>query len=164
MTTLAREVGLVQNPAFGALLLWRFCIGYAAGATGRGPAVQALFVVLPVLLHEETARFAIGTRTASGLRAFREKFTAAKREDLLYAVHDRARTLRPLTATALQAAVHARLLVIDLSAEVLPVSQSMPQQKWSEEVRKLASAAEKLGKWMSKVSLFEAASILGVRF
>ena len=164
MTTLAREVGNVQNAALGALLLWRFSIGYANGATGRGPSVQALFLVLPILLHEETARFAIGTRRASGLRAFREKFTAARREDLVYAVQSRARALRPLTTSSLQTAVHARLLVLDPSAEILPVSQSMPQQKWSEEVRKLAAAAEKIGFWMSKMSLFEGAAILGVRF
>ncbi len=164
MTRLSLEVARIQNPAFGALLLWRFSIGYAAGAAGRGPAPQSLFLVLPILLHEETARFAIGTRTASGLRAFREKFTAARREDLLYAIHDRARELRPLTIAALQTAVHARLLVIDVSAEVLPVSQVMPRHKWAEEVRKLAAAAEKLGSWLAKVSLFETAAILGVRF
>jgi len=164
MTTLAREVTLVQNPAVGGVFLWRFCVGYAAGANGRGPTAHALFLVLPILLHEETAAFAIGTQTASGLRAFREKFTSMKREDLLFAINDRARALRTLTAASLRVAVHARLLVIDRSAEVLPVSQVMPQQKWSGDVRKLVRAAEKLGFWMSQLSLYETAATLAVRF
>lgn len=164
MKTLAREIANVQNPALGALLLWRFAIGYASGATGRGPAMPAVFLVLPVLFHEETARFVIGTRRASGLHAFREKFTTTRRDDLVYAVHDRARALRSLTMRSFRVAVHARLLVVDTSAEILPVSQAAPLQKWSDDVRKLTTAAEKLGFWMSKVSLFEAASILSVRF
>src|SRR5687768_8712319 len=108
MSSLAREVRNIQNPALGAGLLWRFACGYVRGHRTRDPApLPLLFLVLPILLHEQTASFVQGTKKASGLRMFASKFgTAANaKQDLLIAIHDRMLTLRRLSLESVQIAL-----------------------------------------------------------
>lgn len=54
MTVLNRETKLIQNPALGSVLLWRFTTGYAEGSEVNSPTpLPLLFLVLPIALHQE---------------------------------------------------------------------------------------------------------------
>jgi hypothetical protein len=167
MSVLGEEVWHVQNPALGALLLWRFVTGYSAARSDSAACPLPLtFLVLPVLLHEETARHVRTTRRDTGLRGFVAKFTAASNAeaDLLLGLHDRARTMRAQTLDALRTAVGARLLGTDLEeASVFALSTVAPR-RIAEEVRRMGRDAEKFGDWCAQLTLFEVSSALKVRF
>ena len=76
---LTKEVNAVQNPALGAVLLWRFACGYRSGNERSEPApLPLMFLVLPVLLDEGYSEMLAGTQGRSGLRAFVAKFSDAR--------------------------------------------------------------------------------------
>jgi len=80
MNLLGKETRNVQNPALGGFLIWRFVVGYVAGNEGlRSVPLPLVFVVLPVLFHKETAKFAASTNKSSGLRKFAHKFGESKK-------------------------------------------------------------------------------------
>ncbi|MEO7680259.1 MAG: three component ABC system middle component, partial [Sphingomonas sp.] len=47
------EVDIVQNPAFGAFLMWHFALGYQEDGADAVSFALA-FLVLPILLHRQT--------------------------------------------------------------------------------------------------------------
>lgn len=166
MNALANEVRMVQNPALGAILLWRFVSGYWEGHVHHAPApLPLVFFVLPIVLHEETAAFVKSTQKDSGIRAFAAKFGEAKtsKQDMLLAIHERSKAFRELTLESLQLALSTRLLDLDLTGEVLPLTRVKPRVGIPQTVGPLLSASEKLGHWFSKVTLHEVATTLKVR-
>jgi hypothetical protein len=166
-TVLAREVRAIQNPALGAVLLWRFALGYASTrANPESTPMPVLFLALPILLHAETLNVLAHTQAASGLRGFAAKFSDSKisESDVLLSLERRARSLRPLSLASLQVATTARLLFVDPArAEVVALSGTPPASAPAG-VRPLLKGAEKLGKWCGEVTLFELASVLRVGF
>ena len=89
MSTLTRETHLIQNPALGAVLIWRFTCGYVAKhATSDHPPLQLAFIVLPLLLHKDTFALLKSTQRTTGLHGFTDKFTqtAIGMSDILLAV------------------------------------------------------------------------------
>ncbi|TKB82884.1 MAG: hypothetical protein E8D44_10315 [Nitrospira sp.] len=166
MNVLADEVRLVQNPALGAVLLWRFVSGYWEGHQQRSSTPLPLcFLVLPIVLHEQTAVFVKSTHKTSGLRAFATKFGESKisKQDLLLAIHERAKAFRELTLESLQLALSAKLVHLDLNGEIFPLSRTRPQVGVPDTVKPLLKESEKLGYWFSQLTLHEIASILKVR-
>lgn len=166
MSTLSSEVRNVQNPALGAVLLWRFACGYWDGHPSHAPAsLLASFFVLPIVLHEQTAAFVKGTQKSSGLRAFAAKFGEAKtsKQDLLLSIHERVKTYRKLTLESLQLALSTRLISLSLNGELIPLSRTQPQAGVPEQVLPLLRESEKLGFWFSQVTLHELAITLKLR-
>jgi len=75
MTTLAKEVVNVQNPALGAVLIWRFTCGYVAGQRNKRKSVTPHRICRSAnSASQGTMDFVHSTRLASGLRAFAAKF------------------------------------------------------------------------------------------
>ena len=99
MSILAEEAHNVQNPALGALLLWRFAVGYSASGTHSAVPMPLMFLVLPVLFHEETSDMLTSTLVKSGLRMFVSKFeeSSVSKNDLILALHDRAAEMKGLS-------------------------------------------------------------------
>ena len=159
MAVLDREARAVQNPAFGALLLWRCCSGYhTAHKTASSMPLPLLFLVLPIVLHEETAGMLIATQQRSGLRKFVEKFhiAANSKTDLVLAISPRAQTLGLLTVSSLRIAIASNLLAIDIpAAGVFPLSKTQPALGIPASIRPLLAGAEKLGSWFAQLSLYE---------
>ncbi len=150
MAILNREVRAVQNPALGAMMLWRSCSGYHRESQTAAPIpLPLLFLVLPICLHRETAELLSSTQRQSGLRKFVEKFhvSANGKTDLVLAIAGRARTMRPVTLQA-----------------VFPLSTVPPQFGIAHSVRPLLSSAEKLGAWFARLSLYEIQLLLQVKF
>lgn len=165
MSLLAREAQNVQNPALGAALLWRFSCGFvASNPVGAAPELPIVFIMLPVLLHQETVEFVRGTRKASGLRAFAAKFgdSKASKQDLLLQLHDRALRWRQLSLQSLELAVAGRLIAVGDNGEVMPLSRTAARGM-ADGVKHLIADAEKLGHWCGELTTHEIAQTLKVR-
>lgn len=162
---LNREVRAVQNPALGAMLLWRCCVGYSsAHERAQSAPLPLLFLILPMLLHKDTAELVMSTQRASGLRKFVEKFqlAAQSKTDLLLAIGPRAQAMRKLTGDSLGLAVVSNLVTVDRDGRVMAVSETPAAAGIPLSIRPLLGAAEKLGTWFAQVSDYETALLLQV--
>ncbi len=168
MSTLSQETEYVQNPALGAMLLWRFTVGYERGNKTASPTpIPLLFLILPIILHKETTQLLTSTQERSGLRAYTNKFTESRtsKSDLLFALHKRSLSMRPLTMDSLALAVNADIISIDCNAATaICLSSSSAKAGIPTSVRPMLKAAEKLGVWCSTISLHEISVILKVGF
>lgn len=164
---LADEVREVQNPALGAVLLWRAVSAYASRDNPpQGMPIPALYVILPLVLHGPTLRHVLSTQPRSGLHKFAAKFADAKhaQADMLLSVHDRAIVMRALSTEALRIGVSSGLLRLSLGnalafANTSPVPPDQPQP-----VKDLVRGAQRLGHWFRPLALNEIAVTLHVRF
>lgn len=167
-TTLNEEVREVQNPVLGSFLEWRFVVGYEeTRGPGVGCPLPILFVVLPIVLHQETANHIASTRRSSGLRAFAAKFGAASanQSDLLLSINARARAMRDLSLESLRIAIGARLLTVDPEAAMaLSLTKTTAKANIPESIATLAKGAERFGYWCGSLTLLEIQAIIRVRF
>jgi Family of unknown function (DUF6521) len=167
MSSLSQEASYVQNPALGASLLWRFSTTYVEHHRFSSPVpLPLLFIVLPIIFHEQTNSFVKRTQKASGLRAFAGKFGDVKesKQDILLALHLRMLRLRSLSAESLQMAISARLLHLLSDATLSPLAKAKGVTELPTEAKQLLVDAEKLGTWCAPLTLHEIATILKVRF
>jgi hypothetical protein len=168
MGVLSREIQAVQNPALGAALQWRGCCGYVQHNSTAAPMpLPLVFLILPIVLHEETATLLLATRSGSGLRKFIEKFSLASNSqtDLILAVTPRALAMRTLSIDAVRLAISHSLFNIDpTSGGVFPLSTTAPRLGIPSSIRPLLLASERLGAWLGQISPYEAAVDLRVRF
>jgi hypothetical protein len=165
---LSDEVHHVQNPALGATLIWRFVVGHwQANSNSRACPFHLAFLVLPITLHSDTYRLLAATQRGSGLRKFSEKFALSqnKQSDLLFAIHDRARRLRPLSLESLQVAARTSLVeVLYEEGSILPLSTTPPKVGIAKSTQDLLRNSEKLGAWCAELTMHEVSAILKVRF
>ena len=166
MSSLTREVRIVQNAALGGTLLWRFAVGYSqANPTNSPPPFPLGFVVLPITLHQDTLALVSSTRADTGLHAFVDKFSRSENQkaDLLLSIHSRVVTMRSLSWKSLCLAIERRLIALDTAqAAIIALSQTAPASA-PPSVKPLLSGAEKLGTWCSRLSLLEICSVLKVQ-
>lgn len=152
-------ISLVQNSAFGAVMLWKFGKAYQDEKIGARPILTSFFLVLPLVLHGPTLEEIRSTNQSSGLSKFVSKLTV-HRERLL-AVHERALQLRGQTLEALSAAVASDLLSVDYqSGHVRANDVTVP--KMPERTKHHMSGADKLGKWFARIPPNLAFSMLRV--
>ena len=152
-------VAAVQNPAFGATLLWSFGIAYQEETEDRLPSMLLFFIVLPLLLHVRTLDVIVHTNVGSGLSLLVSKLDS-RREDLL-AVHGRAMQLRDLTLDSLSAGIAARLLTVDYgTAAVRANDAKLPRPP--ERLKVFGSAAGKVGRWVARLPPAQAFGLLGI--
>jgi len=156
-----REVQIVQNPALGSTLLWRFGRGLQERTLGQPGVLPFFFLVLPVCLFARALDDVLSTRKGSGLRLFSAK-VGENREELI-AIHERALALRELTWRSLVTGVRIRSLKLDCGrGEVRANDIRMPDSP--ERLKPLCDGAERLGYWCGGVSLKQAAMLLQVTF
>lgn len=158
----------MQNPALGALLQWRFVVGFTAARPDASSCpIPLLFLVTPTLFHEDTYQHLASTRPTTGLRGFVAKFGASSNShaDVLLAIHDRARSMRVLSRDSMRIAATARLIGIDaVAGTAFPLTKTLPKSRTPEAIRPMARNAEKLGAWCGELTMTEVAFILKVRF
>jgi hypothetical protein len=168
MGILSRETYLVQNPALGAVLLWRYTVGYAKGSKVNSPSpLPLLFIPLPVLLNKESIELIRSTRQNSGLRFFASKFGESKtsKNDVLLAIHDAAIDYKDLSLESLRLGLSSNLMGLDAKeGVVVPLHTTSPKVGIPESVRHLISAAEKFGFWCGELTLHEVSTILKIGF
>lgn len=167
MSLLSKEVRLTQNPALGAALQWRFCCGYTDAHSTRGfVPLPLLFVVLPAVLHEQTAELIASTQKASGLRAFVAKFSesSVSKQDVLFGLHLRAERWRRFSWDSFRVALATRLLLLNMDGTVAALSNTPARGSVAESVRPILGQSEKLGFWCGQQSMHEIANLLRIRF
>ncbi|MGG6178081.1 three component ABC system middle component [Pantoea allii] len=162
---LAREAQNIQNPALGAALVWRFCCGYVkTNRVSAPPPLPFLFLVLPIILHQETSEFVKRTYKSSGLRAFAAKFgdSSVSKQDLLFQIHERSIRWRQLSLRSIELAAASDLLKLQDEGDVIPLSKKKARGL-SDEVKTLMDLAEKLGSWFGELSIHEVVTTLKVK-
>lgn len=152
-------VTLVQNPALGSVLLWKFCGGFQAEKPGDLALLPALFCVLPIVLHGPTLRVLTSTQLPSGLSKFAMKL--AEQREALISIHDRSLTMRDLTLNSVAMGVATRYLRLDFTTALISATeQRMPRVP--ERLKSHYAGAEKLGKWFARLPLAQAFSTLRI--
>jgi Family of unknown function (DUF6521) len=158
------ELEIIQNPALGAFLLWRFGIGYQSD-DGRQAPFHLFFLVLPLVLHRHTLGKISSTQRASGLALFAAKLSV-ERENLM-AIHERTLLLRRLSLQSLAMGTEHRLLSIsarDATVRANTADEQFRVPTLPDRITPLSRAPEKLGHWCSKFSLHQIATTLMVDF
>lgn len=162
MNEQSREVYLVQNPAIGAAILWRFVCGYYNSESQQVP-FPLLFVVLPIIFREDLREVISSTNKTSGLQKVSEKLFANKQTDLLCSIQNTAEQYKETTLSAINIALFTNLISISSkTALVMPLQTGTKKMPKSSE--KLLKQSEKLGVWCSTLSLHEISILLKVRF
>ncbi|MDJ1473547.1 three component ABC system middle component [Xanthocytophaga flava] len=168
MGILNKEFEIVQNKALGAGLLFKFCTGYMESHITNNPIpLPLLYLVLPIVLHEETEKIIASTQMISGLRMAANKFLESKtaKNDLLLAINQRSVLMRDLTTRSLSIALAYKLLAMNVSsAHVMPFGIKIPDSKIPKSVLSLYKSSYKLGNWFSSLTLQEIAVTLKVVF
>lgn len=159
------ELHAVQNPAFGAYLIWNLALGYQADR-GLDLPFPLSFLALPMLLHRPTFEAVLSTQRGSGLTIFAAKFD--KNRETLVALHDRAMQLRGLSLQSLGLAARSRLIRIDYERATLRAHSidmlDVKRPRIPERIKDYPKAAEKVGYWFSRLGLAQIASTLRIDF
>lgn len=168
MPALSQEAEEVQNPGLGAMAVWRFATGYALASQENKPTpIPLLFLVLPLLYHEESLEVLSSTRRGSGLRGFAGKFSDSqhRKTDILLELHERCVRMRTLSLDALRVALATKLLALDVERAVaFPLTRTSPKAGVPNSIQLMLQNAEKLGAWCAELSLHEVSLILKVSF
>jgi hypothetical protein len=152
-------IELVQNPAFGSHVLWRFGRGYQAEKIGDLPPLLSFFLVFPLILHGPTLREIKSTNLPSGLTRLVSKLTTQREQ--LFAIHNRAIALRALTFQSIGAGIAAKLLYVDYVSTLVRSNEAKPPAS-PERLKFHISGAEKLGRWFARLPLGQVFSLLQV--
>ena len=156
------ELEIVQNPALGAYIIWRFGLGFQK-EEGLAPTLPHAFLVLPLVLHQPTFETIRSTQKASGLALFAAKL-GENRENLI-AVHERALAIRRLTIQSIVMGITGKLLTlnyVDATIRANWPKRGVRMPALPERIKPLPGAAEKVGYWFSKVDLHQVVSTLAV--
>lgn len=157
------EVEIVQNPALGSYLLWKFGLSYQALNSSK-PPMQFIFIVLPLVFHTPTLQHIKSTQKNSGLSMFTAKL-AQHKEDLL-AVHERALAFRELSLQSLGVAASFRLMTIEYETGLVRANSTIetPRINLTSKLRLMSKSVEKLGHWFSEVEYPQVGTSLMVEF
>ena len=170
MTVLKNEINLINNPALGAYLQWKYALAYQNKHAEHEPSPGILlFLVLPILFHRPTLEFLDGTYATTGLAKFSEKFlnTTYKKSDLLLSLHARALEMRLTSLHSLQMAARKNLIaVVPQSGRVISFDQNKVKEPRGVPAiaNKMRKNSEKIGYWFSQNSLKDISFYLKVFF
>ncbi|WPE25774.1 hypothetical protein PshuTeo1_14830 [Pseudomonas hunanensis] len=155
------EIYLMQNPALGASLIWRFAEGYAPKGHGPLPNMLLLFIVLPILYHKELRDAAISTNPSSGLRVLAGKFKSE--QEILFGIQSRMLKLRETSLASISIAIQCGLVSLNTStAEVKSLRPKAPSEV-NEEIKEMLKASQKLGQWCKTLTIQEVQAILRIK-
>lgn len=153
------EFDAIQNPALGAILIWRAVCGYYSESSNVDAAPATLaFIVLPLVFNEDLREVIGKTFKSSGIRKFESKFQ--KQVDLLFSIQERADAMLDLSRRSLAISISSGLVTLTpATATLSPRTKTMPAAQ-TLGISELTSAAEKIGIWAQQISLRELCSAL----
>lgn len=162
---LLREYEIMQNPALGANVLWAFAQGFIS----RPMEVQKpltlwhLVSVLPLVFHDNSRRVILKRREASGLRSIldRDPSISVAQNETIFNIDNRLKAMENRTFRSLNLAIACKLITLEEGYFKSDVPFKFPKNV-SNETKDILKAANKLGVWAGKMSIFEYLTILGV--
>ncbi|WP_422777047.1 three component ABC system middle component [Pseudomonas mediterranea] len=155
------EIYLMQNPALGASLVWRFVEGYAPKGYGFLPSMPLIFIVLPILYHEQLRDAAVTTNPSSGLRVFAGKFKS--QQEILYGIQSRMLKLRNVSLASTSIAIQCGLISINTATAEAQSLRSKAPSGLDEKIKDMLRSAEKLGQWCKTLTIQEVQAILRIK-
>ncbi|MCA1050987.1 DUF6521 family protein [Priestia aryabhattai] len=167
MGVLSKEIQIIQNPALGAMILKCFTEGYISSEKEDSLPFPLLFIVLPMVFHNDTLSYLNSTRRPSGLRALVNKMSDSKesKRDIVLDIHERADKMKKLTLDALRIALATELLELDSKQAKVKVSHKrIDKSAIIKSNSKMFKSSEKLGFWCSQLNMQEISMILKVGF
>jgi hypothetical protein len=157
-----KEIARVQNPAYGAILVYYLAKGYAEAQAVSAPIpLPYLFVGLPLLLTPEVSDLI--KHTTSGMRAVADKINSGANTgtDLLMTLLPRAQATREYTLICVNVLLRTGLASIDVAAASLVIHENGDLAK-HRDLPDGTKEATKLGRWLSALSAFEITSLTKV--
>lgn len=149
---------LVQNPAFGSLLLWNFCRSFEKEKADDTPPLTSFFLVLPLILHGPTLRTINSTQLSSGL----SKLTSKLSERFLLSIHKRTIIMRDITLQSIAVGISAKMICVDYNTALVKANIIDDLPHLPEKLKLHMSSTEKLGRWFAQISLGQTFSFLRV--
>lgn len=157
---MSNEIDLIQNPAIGSIIIWKFLLGY--GTKLEQDKFELLFIVLPIIFNQELRNYIDSTRKSSGFTKVIEKMMRDKKIDIVYQINNNAENMKELTLESIRIGIIANLFVLDEMLNIEVEDIKIP--KVSKNIEKILENAEKIGKWLSELNMLEIEKILKVRF
>lgn len=159
-----KEVENIQNPNFGAFLIWNFTRGYYSNNASFVP-FPILFIVIPMLSREDIVNVINSTNRPSGLRVFANKFISKElKNDVFSQIHISSLRMKELTLNSIRIALFTSLISLDYENATAFPNTTTERRSEPQSVIKLGKASEKLGYWCSQLTIHEISQILKVRF
>ena len=157
---MSNEIDLIQNPAIGSIIIWKFLFGY--GTKLEQHKFELLFIVLPIIFNQELRNYIDSTRKSSGFTKVIEKMMRDKKIDIVYQINNNAENMKELTLESIRIGMITNLFVLDEMLNIEVEDIKIP--KVSRNTEKILENAEKIGKWLSELNMLEIEKILKVRF
>lgn len=107
------EERILRNPAFGAVLTWRFARSYFE-VDGRAPSLAHLTLAMPLALHRPTVRKVHRMNFASGLI-----HAVASSVDITSELQERTQQTMPIVLQSLAVAAASELVVVQRNGRAL---------------------------------------------
>ncbi|MFJ7663906.1 three component ABC system middle component [Lysinibacillus sp. NPDC097162] len=167
MGVLSEEYNTVDNPNLGAFIIWRFVKGYSI-SNKEGVPLPLIFIVLSTIYNPDILNEIQSTREESGLRQFTNKMSGKSnpKKDLLLQIYGESNSeyMKFLTYNSIRIAIYLRFIELDYTTAFLKVKNNKNRTAEPPNIIKMGKAAEKLGVWCSRHTLYEISNILKVRF
>lgn len=158
-TPVAIDIFTTTNPAFGALLLWRFASGYCA-KNSTGVELPLLYLPMPILLSADLLKSFAHTNSTTGFMSWinRAPYVPVELSRRLFQTVDFSRT-------AIDFAVRQQLLKPTSAGNFLfdkTAVKKKPVRPASTLTGRQLLLAERLGQWMAEVPISTVFFSLGI--
>ncbi|OMD50013.1 three component ABC system middle component [Paenibacillus odorifer] len=160
---LLREYEIMQNPALGANVLWAFAQGFVSQPMEQSLTLWHLVSVLPLVFHNNSRKVILKRREASGLRSIldRDPSISVAQNETIFNIDNRLKAMENRTFRSLNLAIACKLITLEEGYFKSDVPFKFPKKVFNE-TKDILKAANKLGVWAGKMSVFEYLTILGV--
>ena len=135
------EIDLIQNPAIGSIIIWKFLFGY--GSKLDNDKFELLFIVLPIIFNQELRNYIDSTRKSSGFTKVIEKMMKDKKVDIVYQINNNIENMKELTLESIRIDMITDLFILDEMLNIEVEQIKIP--KVSKSIEKMLNSAEKLG-------------------
>lgn len=158
------EERILRNPAFAAILLWRFARAFHS-ESGRSPTLAHAALAMPLLFHRQTVKRLHRMNFGSGLI-----HAVASTIDITTDLQRRAIETTPILLRSLQTACSSGLLQCHRSHDALPTlhpnrtSNIGVLEPTAEGAGHMVDTARRLGVWFARMPLQDICGLLRVRF
>lgn len=155
------EFDIVQNEVVGFHGLYEFLKEYTEGNKGKGPRIQFLFPVLPILFNEESAAviYSKNLKPGSFIKVLSEK------SDIFSTLQAKMQDQSLQTLKCLNLGIKCGLIGYDPeTTRVFIQAKKNANIQLSQDYQRILYAAKRLGAWFAKMSEEEILIYLNIRF